>query len=111
MRYIPRKGDIVFINFNPQKGKEQAGSRPAITLSPYEYNKIGLGVFCPITTKEKGYPFEVKLSETLKTRGVVLSDHIKSLDWTWRNIRFIEKADDDLVSDVLNNVEILLFDE
>ena len=111
MRYIPRKGDIVFINFNPQKGREQAGKRPAITLSPYEYNKIGLGVFCPITTKEKGYPFEVKLSETLKTRGVVLSDHIKSLDWTGREIRFIEKADNDLISDVLSNVEILLFDE
>jgi mRNA interferase MazF len=78
--YIPERGDIVWLNFTPQTGHEQMGRRPAIVISPFDYNeKVGLGLFCPITSKIKGYPFEVKI-ENKKIDGVVLSDQIKSLD-------------------------------
>jgi len=83
--YVPDRGDIVFIQFNPQSGREQAGRRPALILSPASYNKkVGLALICPITNKEKGYPFESKLPEDLEVQGVVLSDHVKSLDWKAR---------------------------
>jgi len=87
--YIPERGDIVWINFDPQSGHEQKGKRPAIVLSPKEYNKkVGLGLFCPITSKIKNYPFEVEISSK-KINGVVLSDQIKSFDWRTREIEFI----------------------
>lgn len=111
MNYIPRKGDIVFMDFSPHVGREQAGRRPALVLSQHEYNRSGLGLFCPITTKVKGYSFEVPLSEGMKTNGVVLSNHVKSFDWTLRTVDFVEKADECLIEEVLANLEILLFDE
>jgi mRNA interferase MazF len=73
-KYIPERGDIVWLNFNPQTGHEQKGKRPAIVVSPKEYNeKVHLGLFCPVTSKEKDYPFEVKIKDG-KIDGVVLSD-------------------------------------
>ena len=102
--YVPDRGDIVWLQFNPQSGHEQAGKRPALTLSPKAYNqKVGLAIFCPITSQEKGYPFEVKINEK-KTQGVILADQVKSLDWKKREAEFIIKAP---VS-VLNNVIDLL---
>lgn len=90
--YVPDRGDLVWLDFSPQTGHEQRGKRPAIVLSPKMYNeKVGLGIFCPITSKEKGYPFEVKI-KTKKLDGVVIADQVKSLDWKVRNITFIEKA-------------------
>ena len=90
--YIPERGDIVWLDFDPQLGREQAKRRPAICLSPREYNeKSELALFCPITSKEKGYPFEVKIKGN-KVEGVVLSDQIKSLDYIERNAKYIEKA-------------------
>lgn len=89
--YIPDKGDLVWLNFNPQSGHEQMGKRPAIVISPKEYNeKSGLALFCPITSKVKGYPFEVEINEK-KIKGVILSDQIKSLDWKIRNAEYITK--------------------
>ncbi|WP_205297338.1 endoribonuclease MazF [Candidatus Pantoea multigeneris] len=83
MGYIPDAGDIVWMHFDPQAGHEQAGHRPALVLSPKEYNhKIGLLICCPLTTKIKGYPFEVTLSS--QAGAVVLADQIKSLDWRAR---------------------------
>jgi len=88
--YIPDRGDIVWLNFNPQAGHEQAGKRPAVVISPKNYNaKIGLALFQPITKIKKGYPFEVELPMGLPVSGVILSDQIKSLDWRTRNITFI----------------------
>ena len=90
--YVPERGDIVWLEFDPQLGHEQKGKRPALVLSPREYNqKIGLGVFCPITSQEKGYPFEVHVAGE-KIQGVVLSDQVKNLDWRSRKAAFIEKA-------------------
>ena len=86
MAYVPERGDIVWITFNPQAGHEQAGRRPAVVLSPKAYNgKVGLALLCPITSQIKGYPFEVALPEGLPVGGVILSDQVKNLDWKARN--------------------------
>jgi mRNA interferase MazF len=109
VKYIPNRGDIVRLNFTPQSGKEQAGKRPAIVLSPKKYNeKVGLALCCPITSQKKGYPFEIELQKT-KTTGVILSDHIKSLDWAARNVEFTEKAPTKILTHTLEKIEILLF--
>lgn len=87
--YCPKRGDIVWITFNPQMGHEQAGHRPALVLTPESYNrKTGLALFCPISSQEKGYPFEVQIPDGFKISGVVLSDHIKNLDWNARRAKF-----------------------
>lgn len=84
-RYVPDRGDIVWLQFDPRTGHEQAGRRPALTISPRSYNrKVGLGLFCPITSAIKGYPFEVELPKGLKAEGAILCDQIKSLDWRAR---------------------------
>ena len=82
--YIPESGDIVWLDFDPQAGHEQAGHRPALVLSPAIYNeKVGLMLCCPMTTQIKGYPFEVIIAGAKPS--AVLSDQIKSLDWRKRN--------------------------
>ncbi len=106
--YIPERGDIVWLDFNPQLGHEQKGRRPALTLSFKAYNeKIGLALFCPITSKIKGYPFEVEI-ELKKIKGSVLSDQIKSLDWRERNIEFIEKIGEKKLEEVLEKIEVII---
>jgi mRNA interferase MazF len=106
--YIPDRGDIVWLNFNPQKGHEQKGKRPAITISSKEYNgKVHLGLFCPITSQEKKYPFEVKITSE-KINGVVLTDQIKSLDWTKRDIEYITKATEEEIDKVVEKINILV---
>ncbi len=106
--YVPERGDIVWLDFNPQLGHEQRGRRPALTLSFKAYNeKIGLGLFCPITSKVKGYPFEVEIPSGL-ILGAVLSDQIKSLDWTERNIEFIEKIDSAKLQEIIEKIEVIL---
>jgi len=108
--YIPSHGDIVWLEFNSQAGHEQAGRRPAIVLSRKEYNqKTGLAVFCPITSKPKGYPFEVKIDGS-KIKGVVLADHIKSLDWKARKVKFIESADTTAFNEVIAKFNVILPD-
>lgn len=107
-RYIPDRGDIVWLDFDPQVGREQAKRRPALCLSPKEYNeKSELAIFCPITKQEKNYPFEVKL-KTTKTEGVVLSDQVKSLDYTERNAEYKEKADESVVKQVQEYICMLI---
>ncbi len=91
-KYTPGRGDVVWISLNPQAGHEQAGRRPALVVSPASYNgKVGLAVFCPITSQIKGYPFEVAIPAGLKVSGVVLSDQVKSLDWRARKAEFMCK--------------------
>jgi mRNA interferase MazF len=84
-RYVPEAGDIVWLHFSPHAGHEQAGHRPAVVLSPATYNRIGLMLCCPMTTKVKGYPFEVTIAAG--RQGVVLADQIKSLDWQARKAK------------------------
>jgi mRNA interferase MazF len=107
-RYAPDRGDIVWLDFNPQAGHEQRGRRPALTVSFKKYNeKVGLGLFCPITSTAKGYPFEVEVNGA-SIRGCVLSDQIKSLDWTARSIEYIEKLDEEKLDSVISNVVVLM---
>ena len=107
--YTPDRGDVVWINMNPQAGHEQAGVRPAIVLSPIAYNKkVGLALFCPITNQVKGYPFEVAIPEGLDVRGVILSDQVKSLDWRVRRVEFIGKIREPIIADVLRKLNTLL---
>ncbi len=109
--YIPERGDIVLLDFNPQSGKEQAGKRPAVVISPKAYNeKVGLAIFCPITSKIKNYPFEIVLSKHMKTKGVILADHVKNLDWHARRSHFIEKLSDECLQEVLDKLGLLLFE-
>lgn len=107
--YVPERGDLVWIQFNPQAGHEQAGRRPALVLSPVGYNRrTGLALFCPITSHAKGYPFEVALPDGLHVHGVVLSDQIKNLDWRTRQAAFMEHAPDLVVMSVLQKLKTLL---
>ena len=86
--YVPDRGDVVWLNFTPQAGHEQAGHRPALVISPAAYNgKTGLMLCCPVTGQVKGYPFEVLLDARAGVRGVVLSDQVKSLDWRARQAK------------------------
>lgn len=90
--YIPDSGDIVWLNFSPQAGHEQAGHRPGVVLSPKGYNAAtNRMIICPMTTKVKGYPFEVAITEQ-SVPSVVLADQVKSLDWKARGVQYKGKA-------------------
>jgi mRNA interferase MazF len=107
--YVPRRGDVVRIAFNPQAGHEQAGRRPAVVLSPIAYNrKVGLALLCPITSQVKGYPFEVVVPSGLQVSGVVLADQVKSLDWQARGAEFICALPSATVSEILQRIGVLL---
>lgn len=109
MSYTPSRGDIVWINFNPQVGREQAGRRPVVVLSAKAYNeKVGLLLACPITGQVKGYPFEVAIPSGLTIKGVILSDQIKSLDWRGRQIEFIDRLPPSIIHQVLCKLEPLI---
>jgi mRNA interferase MazF len=107
--YVPDRGDLVWLEFTPQAGSEQRGRRPALVISPKAYNgKVGLALFCPITSKIKGYPFEVLLPDGYSVGGVILSDQLKSLDWRTRKAKFIERISSDLLAMVTARVLPLL---
>jgi mRNA interferase MazF len=108
MSYVPDRGDFIWLNFTPQAGHEQRGTRPALVLSPKAYNsKTGLAVCCPITSNVKGYPFEVRVISK-KINGAVLSDHLKNIDWKVRKAKFIEKADLKTLSECVDKIAALI---
>jgi len=108
--YIPERGDIVWLEFDPRTGREHSGLRPAIVLSPKEYNnKAGLAIFCPVTSKIKGYPFEVAVKIHNKIQGVILTDQIKSLDWRIRKAEFIVKSGDIILNKVIDKISLLIY--
>jgi mRNA interferase MazF len=109
IEYIPRRGDLVWIDFSPQSGHEQSGRRPAVCISPIKYNQtVGLAIFCPITSARKGYPYEVLLPENLTITGVVLSDQVKSLDWQTRQVDYIDHIPETVVSNILAKLHTLI---
>jgi mRNA interferase MazF len=109
MAYIPDSGDIVWVEFNPQAGHEQAGHRPALVLSPAAYNgKVGLAILCPITSQVKGYPFEVKIPDGLEVSGAILSDQVKSLDWKARKAEFACKLPPVTFNEVVQKLSTLI---
>jgi mRNA interferase MazF len=108
-KYVPRRGDVVRIDFNPQRGHEQAERRPALVLSPTEYNRVvGLAVVCPITNQVKGYPWEVEIPAGEHVTGVVLADQLKSFDWRSRHAEFLCTPPDSLIADVVEKAVALL---
>jgi mRNA interferase MazF len=108
-KYIPEQGDLVWLQFNPQSGHEQSRKRPALVISPSSYNgKVGLSLSCPVTSKIKGYPFEVIIPQDLPIEGAILSDQIKSLDWNSRNATFICKVSESTLKDVIEKIELLI---
>lgn len=107
--YAPDRGDLVWLEFDPQAGYEQSGHRPALVVSPKAYNqKVGLALFCPITSKVKGYPFEVLLPKKLKLSGAILSDQFKSLDWRVRKAKRIAAVPKDVLEEVLAKILTLV---
>ena len=109
MAFVPERGHIVWLTFTPQAGHEQAGRRPALVVSPRAYNsKVGLLLACPITSRVKGYPFEVVLPAGLPVDGAVLSDQLKSLDWHARQASLICSAPEAVMSEVLAKAGSLL---
>jgi mRNA interferase MazF len=107
-RYVPDSGDIVWLEFDPQAGQEQAGHRPALVLSPTSYNgRAGLILCCPLSTQIKGHPFEV-LTEVDGTRCVVLTDHLKSLDWRARKAKYKASIGEQELWEVRAKIKALL---
>ena len=105
----PEQGDVVWLDHDPQAGHEQAGRRPALVLSPKAYNAAtGLMLCCPVTSRVKGYPFEVELIGVKGVKGVVLSDQLRSLDWEARGADRAGRAADEVVAEVLAKLRALL---
>ena len=108
-KYVPDRGDVVWLHFNPQAGHEQAGHRPALVISPRAYNaRVGLALFCPITSHVKGYPFEVELAGCGKAEGAVLADQLKSLDWRVRQAKKFDQVSQEVLVEVLAKINALV---
>ena len=108
-KYVPERGDFVWITLNPARGHEQAGRRPGLVISPKSYNrKTGLCVLCPATRQRKGYAFEVDVSSPDGTTTVILSDHLRNVDWTVRKIQLIHRVSDTVLAQVVARIEALI---
>ena len=106
---IPSRGDIIRLELNPGTGSEQAGYRPAIIISPLAYNRISKIVLaCPITSRRKGWPFEVELPVQMQTHGVVLVDQLRAVDCSARVASFVEQAPTELIDEVLARLDPLV---
>lgn len=107
--YVPDAGDLVWIDFDPHAGREQSGRRPAVVLSPAAYNgRSGLALACPVTSHTKGYPFEVALPTGGKIQGVIVSDHLKSIDWRVRRAEKAGRLGNDVLDAVRDRLRVLL---
>ena len=109
--FIPVRGDIVWTTFSPQRGHEERGRRPAIVLSKRSYNeRSGLALVCPITSRVKGYPFEVPI-KLKKIMGVALADQVRSIDWRARDVKLIETLDKKSLRDIARIAAALITTE
>lgn len=107
--YVPERGDVIWLQFDPQSGREQAGRRPALVISPSAYNgRVGLAVCCPVTSRVKGYPFEVLFPSGSQVVGAVLSDQLKSLDWRARRAKRLATAPTEMLQEVLGKIRALV---
>jgi mRNA interferase MazF len=108
-RYVPERGDLVWISFSPHAGREQAGRRPGLVLSPSRYNgRSRLALACPITRRVKGYPFEVRIDGAGGISGAVPVDHLRSLDWQARKAEYAGKAPAPVLQEVFARLRPLL---
>jgi len=107
--FVPDSGDLIWLTFDPQAGHEQAGRRPGLVLSPKVYNqKSGLALVCPVTNQTKGYPFEVPIPAGCGVKGVILADHVKSLDWKARRAEKAGRIPLAILNEVLARLAPLL---
>jgi mRNA interferase MazF len=107
--FVPEAGDYIWLTFDPQAGREQAGRRPALVLSPRVYNaKSGMALACPITNQPKGYPFEVTVPMGEGVTGVILADHVKSIDWKARRAERLGHCADEVIEEVRAKLAALL---
>jgi mRNA interferase MazF len=110
--YIPQKGDFIILTFDPQSGHEQKGRRPAIVTSNYLFNKYtGLAIVCPITNTFRNIPFHVQIPEHFSLSGYIMVEQIKSVDYTNRRAKFIEKADGNLINEVLAILDACVYQD
>ena len=109
-QYVPDRGHFIWINLNPQAGHEQAGRRPALVLSPRSYNGLPrhLAIVCPLTTKAKGYPFEVAVPPDSEAKGVVIADQVRSVDWIARQAEQLGHAPESTIRDVVALIALLV---
>jgi len=108
VKYVPEQGDIVALNFDPQSGHEQKGRRPAIIISNKTFNQhLGLAFACPITNTKRDFPFHVKVQSDNIT-GYIMSEQMKSIDYNARNIKFIEKANQNTINQILGIVDSII---
>lgn len=107
--YIPKKGDLVILNFDPQAGHEQKGRRPALIISNEAFNKtLGLAIACPITNTDRNFPFHVKV-ESENLTGFIMTEQIKSIDFGARKVKFVEELDEDTLNKVLGITKSIIF--
>ena len=108
-KYIPERGDIVKLDFNPTLGKEQAGYRPAVVITTKQFNRATqLALVCPITSKIKGFDLEVILPEGLVTNGAILTFQVKTIDWLERHIKYVESLPPETIEEVLAKLQVLI---
>ena len=108
VKYIPNQGDVVWLNFDPQKGKEIQKTRPALVISPKKYNvKTNLAIFMPITSHIKKYPFEVEINVN-NMQGAILCDQVRSLDWKEREASFITTLTDEVLEQAISKLHLLI---
>ena len=111
-RYIPEKGDMVIVTFDPQSGHEQKGRRPAIIVSNYLFNKsTGLAIVCPITNTDRNIPFHVKIPKNSSLTGFIMVEQVKSIDYKSRQIQLVEKASSYIMSEVLNILDACIYQD
>lgn len=108
-KYIPQKGDLVILSFDPSSGHEQKGRRPALIISNEIFNKaLGLAIACPIINTDRNFPFHVKL-EAKNLKGFIMTEQIKSIDFNAREVKFVEKVDENILNQVLGITKSIIF--
>ena len=105
-RYVPKKGDFITLSFDPQTGHEQKGRRPALVVSNDLFNKhTGLAIVCPVTNTDRGYPFHLPIPSSSSLTGFVMVEQVKSVDFAMRRAKFVQRAADQFVANVLDLID------
>lgn len=108
-KYIPKQGDLITLNFDPQSGHEQSGKRPALVISNEVFNRgAGLAIVCPVTSIDKKYPFHLSLHGCKKLHGFVMVEHLKSVDYNAREAKYVESVSDEFIINIKSMIEVCL---
>ena len=108
-RYVPRKGDFITVSFDPQAGHEQKGRRPALVVSNDLFNRhTGLAIVCPVTNKDRRFPFHLAFPQGSSLTGFVMVEQVKSIDYSMRRAKFVKRAPVEFVDDVLDLIDVCI---